>query len=117
MLILDDDEDRHEEFRRVFHNVARKHVYTAAQAIRALRNSPPFDLVCLDHDLEKSAELINVRDPGNGTQVALFINQRLDPDHYPRRVLIHSKNPVRPSRMAALISAVGIPVTVKPFHG
>jgi hypothetical protein len=27
------------------------HVYTASQAIAALQNNPPFELVCLDHDL------------------------------------------------------------------
>ena len=116
VLILDDDENRHREFERILHGISLLHVYTASQAISALRDNAPYDLVCLDHDLgdhENKALAIN---PGTGTEVAQFINLHLERNHYPKRVMIHSWNSVGRLRMADLIRAVGIPVTVKPVH-
>jgi CheY-like chemotaxis protein len=116
VLILDDDPNRHREFDNILRGVSRLHVYTADQAISALRNSPPFYLVCLDHDLGDFDNKLLATDPGNGTEVAAYINLHLDRGRYPKRVMIHSWNPVGARRMADLIESVGIPVTVKPFH-
>jgi CheY-like chemotaxis protein len=116
VLILDDDENRHREFDRILHGLSLLHVYTAAQTISALRDNAPYDLVCLDHDLGEHENRALVAKPGDGTEVALFINRHLEHSHYPKRVLIHSWNSAGRQRMADLIRAVGIPVTVKPFH-
>ena len=116
VLILDDDENRHAEFERILHGTSRLHVYTAAQAIAALRDNAPYDLVCLDHDLGDCQNRMLAVEPGDGTEVALFINLHLERRQYPKRVLIHSWNHAGRERMAELIRAVGIPVAVKPFH-
>jgi CheY-like chemotaxis protein len=116
VLILDDDENRHSEFERILHDVSRLHVYTATQAIAALRDNAPYDLVCLDHDLGDCQNRMLATEPGDGTQVAQFINLHLERSHYPKKVMIHSWNPAGRRRMADLILAVGIPVTIKPFH-
>jgi CheY-like chemotaxis protein len=116
VLILDDDENRHREFDRILPDVSRLHVYTAAQAISALRDNAPYDLVCLDHDLSDHENQALAAEPGDGTEVALFINLHLEHSHYPKRVMIHSWNAPGRQRMENLIRAVGIPVIVKPFH-
>jgi CheY-like chemotaxis protein len=114
VLILDDIELRHDAFRTILPDVDRTHVYTASQAITALLEYPPFDLICLDHDLDQSPD--RIVNPGNGTQVARFIARDLPRSHYPKNALIHSANPAGADRMAALIREVGIPVTLKPFR-
>lgn len=116
VLILDDDDNRHREFARILHGISQLHVHTATEAIAALRDHPPFDLVCLDHDLGDFDNKLLLTDPGNGTEVALFINLHLERSHYPKRIMIHSWNPAGARRMADLIRSVGIPLTVKPFH-
>jgi hypothetical protein len=116
VLILDDNEDRHREFDQILRGIPCLHVYTAKQAISALRDNAPYSLVCLDHDLGNFQNKLLTEDPGSGTDVALYINLHLERKQYPRRVMIHSWNSVGRERMASLIRAVGIPVTVKPFH-
>lgn len=116
VLILDDDDNRHREFDRILDGIPRLHVYTATQAISALRDSAPFDLVCLDHDLGEHQNRLLTTPPGDGTEVALYINMHLDRKKYPKKVLIHSWNPAGRKRMEDLIRSVGIPVIVKPFH-
>lgn len=116
VLILDDNLARHREFDRILTGIPRKHVYTAPQAIAALRDNPPFDLVCLDHDLGDFENRFLRDDPGTGADVALFINLHLDRSKYPKKVMVHSWNTEGAKRMSDLIRRVGIPVTVKPFH-
>jgi CheY-like chemotaxis protein len=116
ILILDDDENRHLEFDKILHGFQVLHVYTADQAISALRDNAPYDLVCLDHDLGDHENKALAVDPGNGTDVALYINLHLDRKKYPKRVIIHSWNEPGRERMANLIRSIGIPTRVKPFH-
>lgn len=114
MLILDDDELRHEAFRELLNTCFRVHVFTAQAAIRQLETSPfIFDVVFLDHDLDiKQRDGV---DPGTGMDVAEFINLHLPRDKHPRTVFIHSWNKPAAIEMANLIREVGIPVVVKEF--
>jgi CheY-like chemotaxis protein len=116
VLILDDNESRHREFQKILADSERTHVWTASQAIDALRDNPPYDLLCLDHDLGDQRNRLLLTPPGDGADVAVFINIKLEKNKYPKRVLIHSWNPTGAQRMADLIRSVGINVIVKPFH-
>ena len=51
VLVLDDDDVRHEVFSQILSGCEVLHVHTAWEACRALQQSVPFDLACLDHDL------------------------------------------------------------------
>lgn len=116
ILILDDDENRHDFFRKIFRDCLRVHVYTTKQAIEELSDRPRFDLVCLDHDLPISEKLIGVINPGDGAQVAAFIRDFMLPLQYPKAILIHSQNQKGSERIREILKPTGIPVTVKPFN-
>lgn len=133
VLILDDDQDRHDELDRKLSQANRTHVYTAEQAIETLDHSPAFDVVFLDYDLPKSAALPhccakvltmpaerpsisdNVNDPGTGLDVALHIAQKLPPQKKPGLVWIHSWNSEGRMRMARVLRRSEIPTTVQRF--
>jgi len=116
VLILDDDPKRHIEFDRILKGLSVCHVWTANQAIQALCDNPPFDLICLDHDLGDFRNSQDTADPGDGTEVAAFINLHLDRKHYPKQIMIHSWNTAGAAHMANLIRETGIPTCVKAFH-
>lgn len=115
VLFMDDDENRHRLFRQLMPHAQRKHVWTARGAIRALSTEGPFDVVFLDHDLHLSNGLIGIGNPGNGTQVALFIARQLPRSLYPHRIVIHSHNLLRAPRMEKILRPTGIPITVEEF--
>ena len=115
VLILDDDENRHRLFRRMFARDLLVHVYTASQAIRALRDLPAFDLVCLDHDLYLSDGLIGVGDPGDGMIVSRFIAEDLGTGKRPGHIWIHSHNVFRRGGMAKILKEAGLSIEVDPF--
>jgi CheY-like chemotaxis protein len=116
VLILDDDPCRHAQFDKMLPQASRSHAYTADQAVAALEESPAFDVVFLDHDLPKSAELLNVSDPGTGLDVAVYIAKELSPTKKPGLVWIHSHNPEGRQKMARILRAAGIPTTVQRFR-
>jgi CheY-like chemotaxis protein len=112
VLILDDDECRHEVFRKLLDSCFRVHVFTAQDAIKQLQTTQ-FDLVFLDHDLDMQSR--DGVDPGCGMDVAEFINLHMSMDLHPKLVLIHSWNKPAANEMANLIREVNIPVIVKEF--
>lgn len=116
VLILDDDESRHSHFDKMLPQSSRTHVYTAQQAITTLEDSPAFDVVFLDHDLPKSANLLNVTDPGTGLDVATYIAKELDHSKKPGLVWIHSWNADGRRKMARILRAAEIPTTVQRFR-
>ena len=113
ILILDDDECRHDVFRRVLADAERVHVYTAKQAIEAL-SSERFDLVCLDHDLDLLSESL-LEPPGDGLEVARFIADHMPVDKVPRQVLVHSWNPCGARAMVDTLKAASVPVVRREF--
>lgn len=114
VLILDDDPRRHEAFERMMKGAQITRAYTAPQAIQLLQTPPNFDLVFLDHDLPISAELVGVTDPGCGLQVAAFIAE--NPGYRPERVWIHTWNDSARVKMARMLRAAGVDVTLQKFH-
>jgi len=115
VLILDDDPGRHDAFNLMLPDAQVFHTYTAGQAIRALKKNPTFDVVFLDHDLPKSQELVGVRDPGDGLQVATFIADQLDPSRIPHQIVIHSWNKAGSRAMARALKKTDCLVTQKRF--
>lgn len=94
-------------------NTTCTHVYTAPAAIKKLREKS-FDVVFLDHDLPRSADLVGVGDPGCGIDVANFLAQH--PALAPQLVWIHSWNDEGRLKMANVLKKAGIPVIVQRFQ-
>jgi CheY-like chemotaxis protein len=115
VLVLDDNENRHDVFRHILPDASLTHVYTADEAITALQEKPRFNLLCLDHDLGDFKNKSRSDDPGDGTMVAEFIAQWLDKKQYPDSIIVHSANFHASRRMAAILRAAGLTVTIKPF--
>ena len=105
VLVLDDDDARHTVFSQILSGCEVLHVHTAWEACRALQQSAPFDLACLDHDL---GEFGAIR-PGDGMEVAQFIARDMR-DKIPRWVLVHSCNVPAADRMERELEDGGIRV-------
>lgn len=104
ILFLDDSEERHAQFARQHPEAVRE--YTAWATIEALRLSPRFDVVYLDHDLGTTE---------TGMDVVDFIVQMSEEDR-PLRVVVHSYNvPAAQLRMLPALNRAGIPTTHEPF--
>lgn len=114
ILFLDDNENRHKSFGTK--NIGRliNHVYSAAEAIKAL-SEESFDIVSLDHDLAYEANMtMPDRGDGSGYDVAMFISE-MDPDKRPATVIIHSWNPPGCRRMLAALKDKIEVLTYEPF--
>lgn len=113
VLVLDDDDTRHNLFREWLEEHEAHHVHTAAQAMKALHNEPRFDIVCLDHDLGILSSA-----PGSdvsGAVVAQFIAHGLDEEKQPRRVIVHSWNSVGVRAICGALAFMATAVVVVPF--
>jgi hypothetical protein len=116
ILFLDDDERRHEEFRKHAAGHYVLHVYTAAAAIKSLTLEPRFDVASLDHDLELLHYGKDADGYGTGMEVAEFI--RIMPrDLRPGLVVIHSWNPGGSQRMARALRFSGAEILREEFGG
>jgi CheY-like chemotaxis protein len=116
VLILDGNPGRHARFDKMLPQAARSHAYTADQAVASLEESPAFDVVFLDHDLPKSAELLNVSDLGTGLDVAVYIAKELSMAKKPGLVWIHSHNPEGRLKMARVLRSAGLVTTIQRFR-
>lgn len=130
ILTLDDMEVRAEQFRRWFAGHEHIHAYTAREAIEALRVSPSFDLIMLDHDLAEehyltlSGGLHETRQPGmpeyspgTGMDVVdyLVLMARDGAANLPKRAIIHSFNSARAPLMRSILKDLGIISYRVPF--
>lgn len=115
VLFLDDDENRHDNFRGPGLNWVIVRAYSYDEAIQKLVVFSPFDLVCLDHDLSYLAAIgQKPEDEKTGADVARYIAEM--PRHLrPKQAIIHSWNRDGRVRMAQILADAGIPVKVKPF--
>lgn len=99
ILILDDDKERHENFKRNFKEHVLTHVETANDAINELK-SFKYDAVFLDHDLG-GLSFVDSSEPNTGYQVAKWLSNNMK--HKPKLVYIHSMNPVGAQKMKDLL--------------
>jgi CheY-like chemotaxis protein len=113
-LVLDDDDVRHAEFRRLLRGIRVVPARSAPEAIEILSRSPRFDVVFLDYDLVESSD----PNPGTGLDVAEYIARDLPKRQRPDLVYVHSRtfHVGQKQRMARVLRDAGLRVTVKPFH-
>lgn len=121
ILILDDDQVRHEAFARIYSQHERVHVTRYSEAVFALENDV-FDLVHLDHDLEGDPDADTFRDGWgqlqhyNGAHVARLICS-LPNGCKPKRAIVHSINnsSTAAPAMTSDLNKAGIPTVWEPF--
>lgn len=107
ILVLDDDQKRHEAFKFHLFRHDITHVYTCDEAIKAIEQEK-WDIIFLDHDLEdrhySSASDGKVEElEKTGYDVAVHIAKNLPTEKAPQFILIHSWNPVGWKRMFAAL--------------
>jgi len=120
ILVLDDEQARHDVFASILKNEAVVHCYNFDEVIKTMTSGPRFDMVFLDHDLGTgNSEISDQIDLpyANGYHVALFICQDLAFEKRPKRILIHSWNEYGAEKMESLFRRNGFhDVIRKPFR-
>lgn len=100
ILFLDDDYERLELAKKNFDGHDLYLATTVKEAINCLEDASPFDMVYLDHDL--GGKQMVESGESTGYEVAEFIKQM--PKYLlPKRVIIHSFNPVGALNMLNLL--------------
>jgi NAD+-processing family protein with receiver domain len=116
ILFLDDDPKRHELFARAHIGHQVTFVWGVFDAVRALGASEcagePFDYACLDHDL--GGHQMVESGEATGYEVAQHI-AFMTTEARPRRVVVHSFNPVGAQNMVRLLADAGVPCIRAPF--
>lgn len=122
VLILDDNDERHEVFRERLIGCDRVHVHTFRECVDALREMPRFDVAYLDHDLNDFPAQYQSYCGGfygagemTGTDVARYIARGMPREKVPAQIVIHSWNPDGALRMARVLADVGIVAVREPF--
>jgi len=120
ILILDDDENRHQIFDKIYKNHNVTHVHGFASCIEALKQGD-WDLVHLDHDLGIEVENPDMKVDGwgraveyTGLDVVRWLADRLDYDLV-KKIIVHSMNPPGGFRMYGELADAGFDVTYAPF--
>lgn len=111
VLVVDDQEVRHEGFRKQLIGAELWHVYNVAEAIEALDVAVPFDVAFLDHDL-KGIKVVGLEETGQ--EVCRYI-ARMSPALRPMRIVIHSWNNHGAAAMAGILQDASIPCERIPF--
>lgn len=107
VLIIDDQQERHDIFLRRHQDDETVSVYDYKQACDAL-SAWQFDLVYFDHDLgfEKWSK--------TGYDVAVFVASLPAPQR-PMAAIVHSWNRPGAERIARTLASAGVNVTISPF--
>ena len=98
ILILDDDFSRHKEFNKRLIGCSVTNVETSKEAIQKLEEEI-FDIVFLDHDL--GGMVFMQSGENTGFEVAKWLSE--NEAKQPRRIIIHSFNPVGAKNMKSLL--------------
>lgn len=89
ILVLDDDDVRHEAFKFAFCTEELYQARTHDEAVALLDKHSPFDRVFLDHDLNDHQYVSRER---TGLDTAAYI-ANLPREKHPKEVVVHSWNP------------------------
>lgn len=89
ILILEDNVERREAFRKTYSNNSVITSPNAEQCIHLLNSYDPFDIIFLDHDL--GGQQMVESGPGTGYEVAEWLRDH--PEKLPQIVVVHSLNP------------------------
>jgi CheY-like chemotaxis protein len=98
ILILDDDQVRHDMFRVKYAGHEVVSVLEAKDAIKKL-NEEQFDAVFLDHDLGGAVYVTSGE--GTGYEVAVWLSENREKQ--PKQIIIHSFNPVGAANMMGVL--------------
>ncbi len=111
ILILDDDQNRHDGFALRFPDHELTHCLRYAEGLDALTSKGPFDAAYLDHDLGDCVNDADYYEAGGmycggktyftGLDFAYFLRDH--PSLCPRDVVIHSWNPDGAKNMEAVL--------------
>lgn len=121
ILILDDDQTRHDAFARRYDGHELKHVYTVAEA-RAELLQGGYDLASFDHDLadyqmeEQLDGSVREREK-TGYDVVMFLVHEVPPARWPTEIIVHSWNAPRARQMVEVLKDRGVAAIYRPFVG
>ena len=117
ILILDDDPERHDYFRKTLTGHMTMHTSTYRGAVLMLSSMPRFDVAYLDRDLNDWGS-VSKDERGNkltGEDVADFIVNELPEQQRPKQVVVHSQNEDGAQHMFDTLDGAGIYTTLVPF--
>ena len=106
ILVLDDQQHRHEAFAKRFAGHSVWHVRTYAEARRELAKRR-YDRVTLDHDIFDFVTVRGQRREYTGADVARLIAE-MHPARRPERVVVHSQNKSGAKNILAILQAAGL---------
>lgn len=121
ILILDDEQCRHDAFAGAYAGHDVTHVTTYQSFLHEIEMNSPWDLVSLDHDLGEATGG-NVYVDGWGV-IRFFSGQHasmriceLSEDILPLEVIVHSVNPEGARAMVANLTRRNVKVTWQPYN-
>jgi hypothetical protein len=120
IFILEDDPVRIDYFQKAIapgNEVVWADTYE--KAVEALETTlEPFDVAYLDHDL---GDIHTYADGRRfefcGSDVVRYITDKLDPEFWPKKFIVHSWNPVGARYMTNTLREHGASVVQEPFAG
>ena len=117
ILILDDEQVRHDDLAVFYGDHEVTHTTTYNQFVRELESGSPWDLIHLDHDLGSGDSYAD----GWGN-VQFFTGQHaairvceLHDDQLPGEVIVHSVNPLGAQNMVSDLKSRKVKVTWRPY--
>lgn len=117
ILILDDEQVRHDAFADFYVGHEVVHVETYSQFVSELESGSPWDLIHLDHDLGPGDSYLD----GWG-DMQFFTGQHsairvceLQDDRLPGEVIVHSVNPLGATNMVSDLKSRKVSVTWRPY--
>jgi|ERR1700748_1624072 len=112
ILIIDDSNERHWGFAKVYANEQITQAYTVESAIKSI-DKIDYDLIHLDHDLNDFEQFNDGRKPKEhtGMEVCSYLIKK----GYAGKVIIHSWNTAASLRMKKLFEDAEINVSYEPF--
>lgn len=114
ILVVDDEEVRHDRFRLAFAGHEVVHARSYAEARRALSDGP-YDLIQLDHDLMDFHVVDGVRYERTGQDVARLIAE-MPSRMWPGAVVVHSWNSAGAASICSILRRAGLRnVSASPF--
>lgn len=96
---MDDDPERLKIFQRNLIGTSQSLVTTSKDCIDKLEQEGPWDIIFLDHDLGGKVFVESGED--TGWEVAKWISD--NPEHEPKRIIIHSFNSAGATNMKRLL--------------
>ena len=120
ILILDDEQCRHDAFAGSYIGHDVTHVTTYQSFLHELEMNSPWDLISLDHDLgEGTGGNVYVDGWGvtrffSGQHASMRICE-LSEDFLPLEVIVHSVNPAGARAMVAALTRRNVAVTWRPY--